>query len=132
MLCPLATARILGHTGPYYTVLYATLGMVFLLTGLVLGVEQRDIYNMSGQKTLATRGRGLPAFQSGNAILSIAALAAFCQGLTDLAPQATNWQGFWALAWTAASTMLAIALVPSSSWRRLYSTVSVALLGRGP
>ncbi len=126
--------QLLGYWGTppaYYTVLYASLGVAFLVIGRVLGVERREVFRSNGQRALVTRGRGLAAFQSGNAILSIAILAAFFQGLAHLVPQATNWQGFWALAWTTATSIAAVALVPAGSWRRLYTSTSLALMGEG-
>ena len=126
--------QLLGYWGTspaYYTVLYATLGTGFLVISRFLGVERREVHRSSGDKALVVRGRGLAAFQSGNAILSIAVLAAFFQGLTQLLPHVTDWEGLWALTWTAAATIVAVCIVPDGSWRRLYTTATVALLGEG-
>jgi hypothetical protein len=124
--------QLLGYWGvhsAYYTMLYAALGVGFLGICRALGVEERVVYRPDGGKALATRGRGLAAFQSGNAILSIALLAAFLQGFMRLAAQATDWRSFWALAWTVTASAIAVALAPAGSWRRLYTTASIGLAG---
>jgi hypothetical protein len=78
---------------------------------------------------LATRGKGLPAFQTGNAVLSVALLAAFLQGLTRLATHATEWPSVLALVLTAIASAVATGLLPKSGWRRLYAAATIALLG---
>ena len=70
-----------GVPSDYYTMLYAGLGVGFLAVSRILGVGQQTTH--SGLVTKLA-GRGLPAFQSGNAILCIALLAAIMQGLMRL------------------------------------------------
>ena len=65
----------------YFTMLYAVLGVAMLAAGRAVGLEQVKIYAANGADAQATRGRGLALFQSGNAILFVALLAAILQGI---------------------------------------------------
>jgi len=92
--------QLLGYfdvPGAYHTMLYAVLGVGLLAVSRRLGLEQIPVYRSTGEQALATRGTGLPAFQTGNAVVSVALLAAFLQGLTRLATHATGWRGVFAL-----------------------------------
>ena len=71
----------------------------------------------------------MAAHQSGNAILSVALLAAFFQGLARLATEATEWRAVLALLVTVVASVAAACVVPKGGWRRLYATAAVALLG---
>ena len=113
----------------YYTMLYALLGIVGLAVGRAVGVEEVQMFNSSGTKSLATRGPGLSLFQSGNAILFIALLAAFLQGLSQLTTHKASWLSLSAIVLTTVVSFLAIAVVPAGSWRRLYWTSSLGLTG---
>ena len=115
--------------GHYHTMLYAVLGVAALASARSLGLESFVAYREGGQKALATRGRGLTAFQSGNAILSIALLSAFWQGLARLVSQNTGWIENTILLLTTAISIAAVCLVPRGSWRRIYTTASVLLGG---
>jgi hypothetical protein len=118
-----------GVAGAYYTMLYACLGVVLLAVCRLLGIEQMVVYRPDGTRAMAVRGRGRALFQSGNAVLSIALLAAVLQGLARLATHASGWLGFWALAWTMVASALAVGLVPQGAWRRVYTTATIALGG---
>jgi hypothetical protein len=63
----------------------------------------------------------------GNAILSIAMLAALCQGLTRLAVRRPEAIDVWALVWTTVAGLVAAVLAPGGTWRRVYVTASTAL-----
>ncbi|MBN1590855.1 MAG: hypothetical protein JW888_15185 [Pirellulales bacterium] len=118
-----------GVPGVYYTMLYAGLGVGFLGVCRLLGVEQRMLYRVTGEQRLSTHGRGLAAFQMGNAILSIAMLAAMCQGLAKLATDSIEWLGVWSLVWTIVAGLVAAVLTPGGTWRRVYVVGSIALAG---
>ncbi|MBI3861549.1 MAG: hypothetical protein HY290_06610 [Planctomycetia bacterium] len=113
----------------YYTMLYALLGIAALATGRALGIESLKTFNSSGDEGASLRGRGLALFQSGNAILFVALLAALLQGLSNLARQHASWLTLFALMLTTAASYLAIAIVPRGNWRRLYWTSSFTLTG---
>jgi hypothetical protein len=75
-------------------------------------------------------GRGLALFQSGNAIVVIALLAAMMQGfmgLPGLNNGSASWLHLWSLVFTAAAGAIAFLLMPTANWRRVYATMSIAL-----
>ena len=51
----------------------------------LLGIEQVQVYQSFGTKSTTIQGKGLPAYQGGNAVLLVAFLAAFLQGKRDCA-----------------------------------------------
>ena len=128
-----AVWQFLGYYGipaPYYTMLYALLGVGCLGLSRMLGIERVPVYQaVSGSKGLATRGRGLAAFQMGNAILLIASLAAVLQGLNRIAAGSYQWPDLWALVTTTVASLAAVSLSPGGLWRRLYVTSTVLLAG---
>jgi hypothetical protein len=114
--------------GPYYTMLYATLGIACLIASRVLGLARVSVYNaITGSHNLVTRGRGLAPFQMGNAILLLASLAAVLQGLNRTAAGSHEWRDLWALVLTALATSGAVGLSPSGMWRRTYVAATIAL-----
>lgn len=128
-----AAWQFLGYyavPAPYYTMLYALLGVGCLGLSRVLGIERVPMYHaLTGVKDLATRGRGLAAFQMGNSILLIAAMAAVLQGLNRIVAGRYEWQDLWALVTTALATFAAVSLSPGGLWRRLYVVATIALAG---
>ena len=119
-----------GVPGPYYTMLYALLGIACLVLSRALGIERVHVYNAgTGLKSFATRGRGLAPFQMGNAILLIAAVAAVLQGLNRIAAGSYEWPYLWALVVTMLASLCAVSVSPSGLWRRLYVTATIALAG---
>jgi hypothetical protein len=125
--------QFMGYWGTideaYYTMLYAVLGIAVLATGRALGLEQVPMYDSRGENAPATRGPGLALFQSGNAILAVALLAASLQSLAQLATHQASWLTLSALMLTTLASYVAIAVVPAGSWRRLYWTSSFGLTG---
>ena len=113
----------------YKTMLYAVLGVGFLALCRTLGIEQVVVYRASGEKALVPRGKGLAAFQVGNAIVSVALLAAFLQGLARWATHDIVWPLVIGLAWTILAGLAAACLVPSRAWRRAYVVAAIALGG---
>jgi hypothetical protein len=119
-----------GVPSQYYTMLYAGLGVVGLVVGRTLGLEQVDVYRFANYKAKAIRGRGLAAFQCGNGILCVALLAAFMQGLAGLALRGGEpWVDVTSLAVTIAAAGFAALVVPAENWRRFYWVAATGLAG---
>ncbi|MHB8969347.1 MAG: hypothetical protein ACYC3X_16520 [Pirellulaceae bacterium] len=115
-----------GVPGPYYTMLYAVLGIGCLGLSRMLGIERVPMYQaIAGTKGLATRGRGLAAFQMGNAILLIASLAAALQGLNRIAAGRYEWRDLWALVTTTLATLVAVSLSPGGLLATLPLVIAV-------
>jgi len=124
--------QLMGYSGvftpPYYALVYALLGLAFLVVARVLGIERVQLYESFGRPTMAVRGTGLPAYQGGNAVLLVAFLAAILQALARLAERApVDLASVAALTVTTCVSVAAIWLVPSGGWRRFYVTSSAAL-----
>ncbi len=101
-----------------------------MLVSRILGLSRTDIYNAAGVKQQETTGRGRAAFQSGNAILSIALLAAIMQGwmrLPTLERGHADWLHVWSLLSTTAAGAIGFILVPRGGWRRAYATMTIVL-----
>jgi hypothetical protein len=69
--------------------------------------------------------------QCGHGILSVACLAGFMQGLAGLAADRGNWIDLASIFATAVAAAVAIAIIPSPSWRRVYATAATALAAVG-
>ena len=125
--------QFLGYYGipaPYYTMLYAGLGVGCLGLSRLLGIERILMYQaLTGAKGLATRGRGLAAFQMGNAILLIASSSAILQGLNRIAAGTYERRDLWVLVATTLAGFAAVSLSPNGLWRRLYVVLTIALAG---
>jgi hypothetical protein len=122
--------QFLGYFGvdnSYYTMLYAALGVACLFVARTLGVEETPVYGKSGLKRTVLRGRGLTTLQCGHGILIVACLAAFMQGLAGLATNEGNWVDLASIFATAIAAAVAIVIVPSAAWRRVYATAVTAL-----
>lgn len=115
--------------GHYHTILYAVLGLVALVLARSLGLESVAIYGPDGDEKRAIQGRGLTAFQSGNAILSIALLSAFWQGFADLIQGSGDWMIRAVLIMTTGISIAAIGIVPKGTWKRVYGAAAAALAG---
>ena len=130
-----AVWQFLGYFGvptAWYELLYALFGIGLLVAARSLGLETQERYTRDGARNTVLRGRGLTAFQCGNAVLSVALVIAFLRGLTDLAvsgSRALEWLNFVALAATTAAAIAANWLVAGTAWRRWYLTAAVALGG---
>lgn len=109
-----------------YTVLYAILGLVLLTASRVAGTEQVKTFLASGGQSSTLIGRGTAAFHSATALLSLAFLSCFLQGLARLSTT-VQWPHLTALLITTAAGLVAAALSPSSIWRRIYVAWSIAL-----
>jgi len=113
----------------YKTMLYAVLGVGFLAFCRALGIEQVVVYRATGEKALVPRGKGLAAFQVGNAIVAVALLAAFLQGLARWSTHRIDPPLVIGLAWTILAALAAACVVPSQAWRRTYVVAAIALGG---
>ncbi len=109
-----------------YPLIYALVGLVGLALGRVRGVVQVDHYDSEGQHKLVLRGPGWTLFQSGDAVTTVALLVAFLQGLGRLSG-GFAWWDFTVLLLTAASGLVAIALVPSGPRRSWYTAATTGL-----
>jgi hypothetical protein len=113
----------------YHTMLYAVLGVAFLAISRILGIEKVAVDRSPDPNTWAIRGKGLSAFQVGNAIVSVALLAAFLQGLTRWASHKAEFSLVVALAMAIVAAIMAAGLVPAGSWRRWYATAGIGMTG---
>ncbi len=114
----------------YHTMLFAVLGVALLAVCRVMGIEQIAVYRPTGGQALATRGKGLAALQAGNAVVSITLLAAFLQGISEIASPTDPdqwWPRVTALLLTTLASAAAIGLAPRGAWRRWYSTATIAI-----
>ncbi|MCA9236899.1 MAG: hypothetical protein KDA44_15590 [Planctomycetales bacterium] len=122
--------QIMGYLGvnpAYYTMLYAGLGVVLLAASRLMGLEKTTVYRQGAAQGVAVRGAGLAAYQMGNAIVCVALLAAFMQGLAGLASRTVDWTPLLALLATVGAGAAATVVVPTASWRRFYAVGTVAL-----
>lgn len=112
---------------PYEIALFAVLGVGFLVLARLLGVREATIYRPSGWQATVLEGRGLAAYQAGNAVVSIAILAAILYGLSQLAVKGADWPLMGALALTIVSALVAAMLACDAMWRRIHITGAVAV-----
>jgi hypothetical protein len=108
-----------GVPGEYYTLAFALVGLVMLVCYRLALVER------VGSQALAHH-----SFQCANALLSLSFIAAVLLGLSRLALRDVQWS-FVGLSLTLAMvSLLAIALVRHSAWRRWYlvTTLGQAVL----
>ena len=113
----------------YHTMVYAVLGVAVLAVSRVLGIEQVVVDRYPDPNTSAIRGKGLRAFQMGNAIVSVALLAAFLQGLMRWASHKAEFSLVVALAMAILAAIMAAGLVPAGTWRRWYTTAAIGMAG---
>lgn len=114
---------------PYYAMLYSVLGLVLLATARSLGLAPADVYHVSGQQVKQLRGRGLTAYQSGTAILTVAFVAAGLQGLSTFLAGNATWLSNSGLLLTMLASLAAACLIPPHGSRRFYLATSIALSG---
>jgi hypothetical protein len=120
-----------GIESSWYTLVYAGLGAALLTIARVSGMETLETFDAEGSKSLAVRGRGAAAFDSGNAVLSVALVAAFLRSLAALAASRAGiaWLDLSSLLITTGIAFGAAVFVPLPGWRRWYVTAGVALAG---
>lgn len=110
-----------------YTILYAVLGLAVLAGARLVGIEHVKTFHISGSESSMLLGRGAAAFHSATALLSLAFLSALLQGLSRLATQRVEWPMLSAIAVVAVASLVAAVLSPTSTWRRVYVSWSIAL-----
>ncbi|MEZ6058237.1 MAG: hypothetical protein R3C01_16180 [Planctomycetaceae bacterium] len=123
--------QFLGYFGvpsSSYPLVYAALGLATLFASRVRGVEKANRFNSEGDVVTVYRGPGLVLFQCGNAVLSIALLSGFLQGLTHLAGS-RDWLDLFMILATTAAGLFAIPLSPAGGWRNWYTTATIGLAG---
>ena len=113
----------------YHTMVYAVLGVGVLAVSRFLGIEQVVVDRYPEPNTVAIKGNGLRAFQMGNAIVSVALLAAFLQGLMRWASHRADLSLVVALAMAILAAVMAAGLVPGGAWRRWYTTAAIGMAG---
>jgi hypothetical protein len=124
--------QFLGYFGlatVWYPLMFAVAGVGLLLAARSLGLQIAERYQTHGGVELRLRGPGLTAFYSGNAVLTVALVAAFMKGLGGLG-SAIDWLELFALIATTAASAFAVVLVPGQTgWRQWYTTATAALAG---
>jgi hypothetical protein len=111
----------------FHTMLFAVLGVALLAIARAMGIERVAVYRPTGEEGTGTRGKGLVAFQAGNAVVTIALLTAFLQGLSRIATNSREPWSILALILTTLASLAAIGFAPSGMWRRWYATSTVAM-----
>src|SRR5260370_8203470 len=108
---------------------FAVLGGAVLAFSRALGIEEVVVDRYPDPNTSAIRGKGLRAFQVGNAIVSVALLAAFLQGLMRWASlHRPELSLVVALAMAILAAILTAGLVPPRAWRRCSATPPTRIL----
>lgn len=124
--------QVLGYFGlttVWYPLMFAVTGVGLLLLARSLGLEMAQRYQTGGGVEERLRGPGLTAFYSGNAVLTVALVAAFMKGLGQLG-SALDWLELFALIATTAASFAAVVIVPAGTgWRQWYTTATAALAG---
>jgi hypothetical protein len=124
--------QLLGYFevgGAYHTMVYAVFGVAVLAVSRTLGIEQVVVDRYPDPNTSAIRGKGLAVFRVGNAIVSVALLAAFLQGLMRWASHNAEFSLVIALATAILAAVTAAGLVPNGAWRRWYTTAAIGMGG---
>ena len=123
--------QLLGFVGlptVWYPLMFATAGVGLLLTSRSLGLKVVNRFQVDGDVQPRLRGRGLTSFRSGNAVLTVALIAAFMKGLGQLGSSTVDWLALFSLGLTTFASGAAILLIPSGSgWRQWYTTATAAL-----
>ncbi len=125
--------QFMGYAGiatEYQIVLFAVLGMVFLVVARGYGLEPVTLFQRDGDKKLVVRGRGLAPFQCGLMIMQVSFVAALLQGLHTLTLDTLDIPKLMALCLTMTVAGISILLIPNHIvWRRVNAVWSVGLGG---
>jgi hypothetical protein len=112
----------------WYTMAYASLGLIVLAVSRA--IQPRDAFPAAGEAprndevTTATA-----TLHSANGLLSLAFLSAILQALSRLVTQQADWALLSAMGLTTLAGIVAVALAPSATWRRVYATCTIVLAG---
>jgi hypothetical protein len=112
----------------WYTMLYASLGLALLAASRLLRTEPTPEQRKE-PKTGAGLTAGEAIFHSANALLTLALLSGMLQALTRLVTGGTDLVLLAALSLATVAGLVATALAPNKTWRRIYATWSIALGG---
>jgi hypothetical protein len=117
----------------WYTMAYASLGLLVLGVARLMHAKAPTPESMpSPGEAPLRRGEVSLAeavMQSAHALLSLALLSALLQGLSRLTNEQANWGMLRAMGLTTLAGLVAIALAPSATWRRVYSVFTLCLAG---
>jgi len=122
--------QLLGYAGlpdVYYARVYIGVGVILLGLSRWLGLEKKQVYSAAGEVKLVTRGLGLPAAQSGHAILLITLLPTFLSGLFQLATQHAVWDNISTCIFAIVASLIAAQLAIQVGWKRFYMTIAIAI-----
>jgi hypothetical protein len=118
-------AGYFGLPDSYYPLAFAALGVAALGAARSLGLEVVSRFNAAGAEVAAARGNGATVLRCGQAVLSLALVIAFLQGLTRLGTH--EWLNVGTLAASTVAGVLGAVLTPLPNWRRWFVTASIAL-----
>lgn len=114
-----------------YTPIYAGFGFALLIVARVLGIEEVEVFDSQGRKTMQLSGKGETPYLAGNGVLLVASLAALLLGLKVIAIgeriTGDNWGVAGALLGTTLAAILASFVVVTPGWRNAHTVKSVAL-----
>ena len=113
--------------GAYYTVAYALLGTALQFAARSWGLTPTPLYRNDGTQTTVLRGKGLTIFQSANAVLGVALLTAFFQGLGRILADRSEWNTIVPLLLTTVAGAVGAIVVPHRGWRRAHFTGTIAV-----
>jgi hypothetical protein len=122
--------QLMGYHGidpAYFTTVYAALGLAILGAGRIRIAVPKTSAQPDDADQEKLCGLGAAACQWGNGILCIALLAAFMQGLFDMARHGIDWTNIGALALTIGTGALAAVVSPTGNWRRFFGVASTSL-----
>jgi hypothetical protein len=114
-----------------YPVVFAVCGLGLLVAARFLGFEHVRTFRAGGAEDSAIVGRGSAVVHSASALLLLAFLAAFLQGLSRLVTERADWPLVAALGAAVAASLAAAVLAPTIVWRRIYVAWTFALAGVG-
>ncbi|WP_145084684.1 hypothetical protein [Anatilimnocola aggregata] len=113
----------------WYTMVYASLGLILLAAARLM--PAKDTFAGPGEAPRKTGEIDTAGamFHSANALLSLALLSASLQALARLVTHQADWRLLSVLALATVAGLVAIVLSPTTTWRRIYATCTIALAG---
>ena len=121
-------ANYRGMEEAYYTMAYASLGLIFL--AVARAMQPRDALPAVGEAPQSSELTTATAtLHSANGLLSLAFIAAILQAASRLVTQSVELPLVIAIGLTTLAGLVAVALAPSATWRRIYATCTIVLGG---
>jgi hypothetical protein len=102
---------------------------IYTLTFALVGVAFLVVYRFAVLERFAARPVADAAFRSANTLLSLSFVAAIFLGLSRLAAKEIHWANVGLLACLTAMSLLAVALVRHTAWRRWYVVTAIGQAG---